>query len=410
MKAFKGDLISIPALIDPHVHFRVPGGEHKENWETGSLAAIRGGVTTVLDMPNNAPPCTTADRFKAKKQQIEAQLALADIPLRYGLYLGADKEYLEVIPSLKNECVALKIFMGCSTGGLVIDSDELLEKAFEKAKEADLLVAVHAEDEAILHQMRALHPLVPNPAFHSFIRPREAAICATEKAIRLAKQYGVSLYILHLSTKEELELVRQAKKEKLPVFAEATTHHLFLNTDAYKEWGCFVQMNPPLREIADQEALWEAIADGTLDTIGTDHAPHTLQEKRLPYGQAPSGIPGVETLLPLLLDAVNKGWLTLDKLVALTRTNSEKIFKLPPNKDRVYIDLSLEKTVTDEALHSKSKWTPYRGMKLKGWPIFTCLKGRVFEASGFSPERFEEKLQLVEHLRAYEERGFVSVG
>src|ERR1700722_1607809 len=294
------ELTVLPALIDPHVHFRVPGLEHKEDWKTAARAAVRGGVTTVFEMPNNIPPCTTYERLIAKKQLIDAQLKAVDIPLRYGLYFGADQDLLDQIPLAAHASIALKIFMGCSTGGLVIDTDQALDDAFRLAKEAKLLVAVHAEDEATLKEAKSRFHGSLDPAAHSKNRPRIAAYRATEKALNLCAKYSTPLYILHISTREELQLVKEAKKNQLPVYAEVTTHHLFLNESDYITFVTFVQMNPPLRTQDDQEALWEGINDGTVDTIGTDHAPHTVEEKKLPFGQAPSGIPGIETLLPLM--------------------------------------------------------------------------------------------------------------
>ncbi len=374
-------LTAIPALIDPHVHFRVPGGEHKEDWKTAAVAALHGGVTTVCDMPNNSPPCTTIEALNEKKRLIDAQLKSVDIPLRYGLYFGADKAHFNEIAAASSSCVALKIFMGCSTGGLVIDTDEALDEAFRLAAEAGMLVAVHAEDEALLAKARDEFAGAADPALHSRMRPKEAAIRATAKAIGLARKHGASLYILHMSTKEEAALVRAAKQEGLPVYAEATTHHLFLTEEDYAAFGTLVQMNPPLRSKEDQEALWEAILDGTIDTIGTDHAPHTLEEKNQPFGKAPSGIPGVETLLPLMLDAVHHGKLTLEKLIDLTHTNPRKIFNLPPNDDIVLVDLDMEMTVTDEMIKSKCGWTPYRGRTLRGWPEYVILDGRAYSVT-----------------------------
>lgn len=388
-------LTILPALIDPHVHFRVPGGEHKEDWRTAARAAIQGGVTTVCDMPNNHPPCTTDERLEAKKELIDKQLQEVDIPLRYHLYFGADQGHLEQIPLVQEKVCALKIFMGCSTGGLVIESDEALDEAFHRAREAGMLVAVHAEDEALLREAKKKYPITNDPALHSKLRPREAAIRATEKALHLCEKYHTPLYLLHMSTKEELQLVKKAKKSGLPVFVEVTTHHLFLTEEDYKTFGTLVQMNPPLRTLEDQEALWEGIRDGTIDTIGTDHAPHTLEEKRLPFGQAPSGIPGVETLLPLMLDAVFRGRLTLKRLLELTRYNSEKIFFLPPHPDVVLVDLNLEKEVREEELASKCGWTPYRGRILRGWPCYTILKGRVYCTNQGT---LEGKRQLEEYL------------
>jgi dihydroorotase len=388
----------LPALIDPHVHFRVPGGEHKEDWKTAALAAVRAGVTTVCEMPNNIPPCTTYERLLAKKEAIDRQLLEADIPLRYHLYFGADQEHFDQIQRVAQECKALKIFMGCSTGGLVVDSDEALDKAFRLAKEGKMIVAVHAEDEHLLKAAKKRYGPVTDPSFHSKIRPKEAAIAATQKALELCAKYDTTLYILHMSTWEELELVREAKRSGLPVFAEVTTHHLFLTEKDYTPFGTLVQMNPPLRTKEDQEALWEGIKDRTIDTIGTDHAPHTLAEKNLPFGQAPSGIPGIETLLPLLLDSVHLGKLTLQRMLELTRFTSEKLFSLPPHEDSVLVDLNLEKEVREEELSSKSKWTPYRGRTLRGWPLYTVLKGRVYSSNQGTPEG---KKQLEEYLRAH---------
>ncbi len=374
-------LTSLPALIDPHVHFRVPGGEYKEDWKTGARAALYGGVTTVCDMPNNTPPCTTVKALEEKKRLIDLQLKSVDIPLRYALYFGADKENFDQIERASDKCVALKIFMGCSTGGLVIDTDEALDEAFRLAAQSEMLVAVHAEDEALLRQKRKEYAGITDVYAHSLMRPKEAAVRATAKAIALARKHGTRLYILHLSTKEEVALVRAAKQEGLPVFAEATTHHLFLTEEDYAQFGTFVQMNPPLRALEDQEALWEGIREGTLDTIGTDHAPHTKEEKNRPFGEAPSGIPGVETLLPLLLDAVYHKKLTLERVIELTRTNPQKIFNLPPNDDVVLVDLEKERTVTNEMIKSKCGWTPYKGRVLRGWPEYVILDGRAYSVS-----------------------------
>ena len=374
-------LTTIPALIDPHVHFRAPGGEEKEDWKSGAIAALHGGVTTVCDMPNNTPPCTSLEALLEKKKLIDAQLKSVDIPLRYELYFGADKTRFDEIGAASKHCRALKIFMGCSTGGLVIDTDEALDEAFACAAKAGMLVAVHAEDEALLELKRQEFANSTDPAAHSLMRPREAAIKATAKALKLARRHNTPLYILHMSTKEEVELVRAAKKQGLEVYAEVTTHHLFLSDQDYAHYGTFVQMNPPLRSKEDQEALWEGIRDGTIDTIGTDHAPHTVADKQLPFGQAPSGIPGVEFRLPLMLNAVHEGRLTLERLIELTHTNPRKNFKLPENDDVVLVDLDKELVVTDEMVKSKCGWTPYKGRKLRGWPEYVVLGGRSYSVS-----------------------------
>ncbi len=372
-------LTLLPALIDPHVHFRTPGLEHKENWVTGACAAIHGGITTVFDMPNTKPPSNTLERIEEKKKIIQEQLKQADIPLHFGLYLGADKSHFDEIPRCKGKVVGIKIFMGSSTGDLVMDDDESLDECFRLAAMHDLLVAVHAEDEALIKQREEEFRTSTDPKVHSVIRNDEVAFRATSKAISLARKHRARLYILHVGTKPEIELIRQAKKEGVNVYVETTPHHLFLTIDDYAKWGTKVQMNPPLRTKEDAAALWDAIADGTMDAIGSDHAPHTLSEKSQPYGKAPSGIPGVETTLPLLLNACNQGRIALSQIVHLMRERVLSIFRMPPNEDFILVDMKKKKTVEEKALKSKCGWSPYAGRLLQGWPVYTILKGKVYE-------------------------------
>lgn len=372
-------LTLIPALIDSHVHFRTPGLEHKENWESASQAAISGGITTVFDMPNTLPPTVTWERLQEKKSLIDAQLKKAGIPLHYGLYLGADKTHFEQIDRCKNEAVALKVFMGSSTGDLVMDDDSSLHAAFSLCAKHDILLAVHAEDEELIQERKALFPNPDHPRLHSQIRNVEVACRATQKAIELARLYKTRLHILHVGTKRELALIKRAKEDQVTVTAETTPHHLFLTEAAYETHGTQVQMNPPLRAEEDRLALWDAIRSGTIDTIGSDHAPHTLEEKALPYGKAPSGIPGVETTLPLLLNAVNQGQLTLSDIIRLMRTRVQEIYRFPSNDDWVLIDMNSTRTLDEKRLRTKCRWSPYTGMALKGWPVKTILKGKIYD-------------------------------
>jgi dihydroorotase len=369
-------LFLLPALIDPHVHFRVPGEEQKEDWETAARAAIAGGVTTVFDMPNNTPSCITAQRLRDKKALINQQLKM---PLRYGLYLGADQNHLEEIPKLKDQIVGLKIYMGSSTGDLLMNDPKSLETAFRIAAENDVLVAVHAEDEELIQKRinECKSELQLGAAAHSIIRNEEVAARAVAQAIDLAAKYKTRLYIVHVSTREELNLIRKAKKFGLTVYAEATPHHLFLNTKAYKSLGTLALVNPPLRR--NNEALWEAIQDETIDTIGTDHAPHLLEEKKRPYGLAPSGFPSIELYLALLLNAHNEGKITLEQIVSLTHTRPQEIFRWEINDDVVLVDLNRVRTVDNSHLQTKAKWSPYAGMTLKGWPLYTILRGKTYK-------------------------------
>ena len=376
-EAINGNLVALPALIDGHVHFRTPGHEYKEGWLTGASAAIAGGVTTVLDMPNNKPAVIDEISLLNKRELIEKQLEEAEIPLQYGLYFGATNDNFEEAKKCKDKIVAIKLFMGSSTGDLLVADRETQAKWFELASELDLPIAVHAEDEEIIINEKS-KILNPDVSDHSKLRPREAAIKATKQVIELARQYKTKLYILHLSTKEEVELVKTAKDEGIKVFAEVTPHHLFLNEVDYEQLGTKVQMNPPMRTKSDCDALWQGIEDGVIDTIGTDHAPHTLEEKNKPYGGSPSGIPGIETCLPLLLNTYNENKISLEKIVEITSTNPQKLFGLEQNKDWVIVDLDLEKEVKDENLKTKCGWSPFSGRLLKGWPVATVLNNKIF--------------------------------
>jgi len=370
------ELLLLPALIDPHVHFRVPGGEAKEDWATASSAAIAGGVTTVFDMPNNHPSCITLKRLEEKKRLIEGQLK---IPLRYGLYLGADQNHLEEIEKAKDQIVGVKIYMGSSTGDLLMKDPEAIERAFRIAGENGVLVAVHAEDEELIEERtRACKAdLHLEAKLHSKIRNAEVAKRALAFALRLAKKYEVRLYVAHVSTQEELDLIRQAKMEGLKVYAEATPHHLFLDTGAYERLGTRALVNPPLRE--STAPLWEAIRDGTIDTIGTDHAPHLLEEKLRSYGSAPSGFPSIELYLALLLNAYYEKKISLERIVSLTHTRPREIFRWEEAEDVVLVDLHRVRTVDNAHLKTKAKWSPYEGMQLKGWPRYTILRGKVYD-------------------------------
>lgn len=372
------NLLALPALVDPHVHFRVPGGEHKEDWQTGAQAAIHGGVTTVFDMPNNTPAVTTAEILRNKKQIIKGQLTTAGIPLHYYLYIGATPDNLDEIRKAKDEIAGIKIFMGSSTGNLLVDKKEAQEKIFALAAELGLVVAVHAEDETLIARNKALLADNDSIKVHGLIRSAAVAYQAVEEALELAEQYHAKLYVLHVSTKGEVELIREAKQSGVNVFAEATPHHLFLDSEAYHILGAKVQMNPPLRTPEDRRALLQGIADGTIDCIGTDHAPHTLTEKAKSYPDSPSGVPGIETALPLLLNAYNTGKITLEKLVAITSDNARHIFNLPETNDWVIVDLDLEKEVRNEELKTKCGWSPFAGWRLKGWPVATVLNGKIY--------------------------------
>jgi dihydroorotase len=372
-------LTLLPGLIDPHVHFRTPGMEYKEDWRSGALAAICGGYTTVFDMPNTLPPTITASLLQNKMNLIDAQLKEVNIPLRYQLFFGADKQHFSEIHRVKNVVVGIKVFMGCSTGNLVIDDDESLHAIFAIASSQNLLVAVHAEDEQRICSRKKSFQHAQDYHHHSLIRDVTVATLAVEKAIHLAKIYKTRLYILHVSTKDEIELIKKAKQSGLTVYAETTPHHLFLNDAAYQTLQGKAVVNPPLRNQSHQAELFQAIREGVIDTIGSDHAPHTLEEKAKKYGECPSGIPGIETMLPLLLTAVTQGLLSLDNVISLTVTKAQNIFKLEKNNDVVLVNLDKIEKVTSQNLQTKSAWTPYENWELCGWPYYTIVNGRCFD-------------------------------
>jgi dihydroorotase len=380
-------LTILPALIDPHVHFRTPGQEYKEDWETAARASIRGGYTTVFDMPNNIPSCTTKSHLEQKKKIIDSMLQKVKIPLRYHLYLGADKNCFDQIHETKNAIIGIKVFMGSTEGNLLMDDDSSLHAIFSLAAAHDLIISVHAEDQALIHERMKICPIKSVQA-HSWIRNRTVAIEATKKAISLAKIYSTRLNILHVTTKEEVDLIRNAKKQGIYITAETCPHYLLLSEADYETFGTRIQVNPALKTKEDVIALIEATQDGTIDMIGSDHAPHLLEEKDRPYGISPSGIPGIETTLPFLLTAHHAGILSLKRIVDLTSHNIRKIFKLPPNEDIVLIDLEKEKVVEEETLETKCKWSPYVGKKFKGWPVYTILKGNIYHVDACTHLRY----------------------
>ncbi len=372
-----GNLLALPALIDPHVHFRTPGATQKEDWITGARAAISGGVTTVLDMPNTEPLTIDQQTFNQKKELIESQLQEIGIPLRYKLYLGATAENSDEFFGLQGEIAGVKLYMGSSTGDLLVADADAQEKVFLAAASAALVVAVHAEDEQEIQKQRAN---IANPTLedHARIRHRGVAATAMKRAIAAAEKTRTKVYFCHISTAEEVELIAAAKKQGIKVFAEVTPHHLFLDESHLESLGTLGQMNPPLRMPADQLALWQGVADGVIDTIGSDHAPHTLEEKAVAYPKSPSGVPGIETTLPLLLTAAKQGRIALEKIVELTRTNAQKIFGLPDNDDWVIVDLDKKKTVENSMLKTKCGWSPFLGWMLTGWPVGVQVQGKQF--------------------------------
>ena len=364
----------LPGVIDPQVHFREPGKEYKEGLASGSRAAVRGGVTSFLEMPNTDPSTTTQAALDDKLARA-AQASVAN----YGFFIGATADNLDALNSAAPAC-GIKIFMGASTGSLLVDKAEDLERIFAHGTR---LIAVHAEDEARIRERKAQFKGRTDYAVHSEIRDNACALRATELVLALSKKYKRRLHILHLSTREEVELLRRDKPAW--VTAEVIPNHLFLNTADYATQGARVQMNPPIRQPADNAALWAGLHDGAIDFIATDHAPHTLDEKRRPYPESPAGMPGVETSLPLLLTEMQAGRCTLAEIQKWMCWGPAAAYGIP-NKGKILegwdadltlVDLDTATTVRDEDMWTRVHWSPFAGRALSGWPLYTIVNGQV---------------------------------
>ena len=369
-----------PGAVDGHVHFRDPGAPHKETFETGSRAAVAGGVTTVFDMPNTKPTTTTVERLTEKRARA------ADVTrCNFGLFFGANPTNLDEANRAEN-VAGLKIFMGCSTGDLLVYKPEDLERIFAGY---DRRICVHAESELRLRAREEKFADRDDPAVHSEIRDPEAAAEAVRMAAELAARYGRHLHVLHLSTRLELDVLDEiARSDTADGFAttcEVCPHHLFLDVGDYEEWGTFVRMNPPLRAPADRQEMWEALRDGRIDMIATDHAPHTVEEKTRPYRQAPSGVPGVETMLPMMLDASARGDCSPEQVLEWLCHAPARTYGIADRHrlevgnwaDLVVIDPELRRVVRDEDQFSKCSWSPWAGRTLQGWPTRTYVNGAL---------------------------------
>ena len=415
----------LPGAIDAHVHFRDPGLTHKEDLATGSRACAAGGVTSFLDMPNTVPQTVTVKALQAK-----LALAARKCVVNYGFYVGATRDNLDQLaeasrdPAVASRTPGIKVFLGSSTGNMLLDDAGLLERLFA---ETELPIAAHCEDEATVRANRArlcderraraprpggrTGPAEPNSSAaartgeqrssdkrllsisdHSRIRDRTAAVRAARQAIGLAQRHGRRLHVLHVSTAEEAALMADAGPL---VTSEACPHHVFLDTSDYARLGTRAQMNPALKTASDRAALWNALKAGAIDMIATDHAPHTLEEKRVPYPDSPSGVPAVEVVLPLLLDQVNQGRCTLEEVAQWTSGGPARVWSIVGkgrieegfDADLVLVDLSLRREVRNADQWTKCGWTPWHRAQLSGWPVRTWVGGRtVFKDGQVDPE------------------------
>ena len=393
----------LPGVIDTQVHFREPGVVHKEDLETGTAAAAAGGVTAIFEMPNTKPATATAE---ALDQKLTA--ARGRTWCDHAFFVGATPDNADALAALERlpGCCGVKVFMGSSTGDLLVARDEILAQVLSSGSRR---VAVHAEDEQRLIERRSLLSRPDHPRRHPEWRDRDTALRATQRLLALAVASGRRVHVLHITTGAEMALLA---RHKAVATVEVTPQHLTLaGPDCYERLGTLAQMNPPIRDEAERTALWHAVADGTVDVIGSDHAPHTAEEKAGSYPDTPSGMPGVQTLLPIMLDHVNAGRLTLQRLVDLTSAGPHRIYGIAGkgriaagyDADLTIVDLKARRTIENRWIRSKCGWTPFDGMSVTGWPVATVIRGNIAmrddELLGTPigrPVQFEECLAMPE--------------
>ncbi|MEI6573219.1 MAG: dihydroorotase [Alphaproteobacteria bacterium] len=380
----------LPGVIDTQVHFREPGLTHKEDLESGSLAAVMGGVTAVFEMPNTDPQTTDeaalADKVKRGTHRMHCDFAF---------WVGGTHQNarhvteLEALPG----AAGIKVFMGSSTGSLLVEDDEGVAAILKNTRRR---AAFHSEDEMMLRERKNLR-VDGDPSSHPVWRSPEVAMRCTERLVRIATDAGARIHVLHISTAEEIEYLRHHKDV---ASCEVTPHHLTLDGDeAYHRLGTLVQMNPPVRGKAVREALWRGVANGTADILGSDHAPHTREEKSKLYPNSPSGMTGVQTLVPMMLDHVNAGRLTLERFVDMTSAGPMRLFGIAGkgriaagyDADFTIVDLKRQATISDQWIRSKCGWTPYDGVSVTGWPVGTIVRGHrvMWDGDLVAPARGE---------------------
>ncbi len=365
----------LPGVFDTQVHFREPGKTKKEDLKTGSLAAVAGGVTTVFDMPNNKPSITTLKLFKDKLKRAKNRMYS-----NYAFYFGAEKNNIKEINKVEklDGCCGIKVFVGSSTGTLLVSNYEDISRIM---KNTTKIIAFHSEDEDELNR-RKKYIKYNNPSSHPKWRNVDTAMISTRKLINLANKNKRRIHILHISTGDEINLLKRQKKY---VTCEVTPQHLTLSAPScYNNIGTLAQMNPPIRSGNHKTILRNAFKKGHFEVVGSDHAPHLLSEKKLKYPESPAGMPGVQTLLPILLNEVSKKLITITDVVRLTSYNPKKIFKFK-NKglikkgydaDFTFVDLNKKQKVSNKMVKSKCGWTPFHGMNIQGWPVGTMIMGR----------------------------------
>jgi len=368
-------LTILPGVIDTQVHFREPGMTHKEDLETGSRAAVLGGVTAVFEMPNTNPLTTTpealADKVSAARDRMFCDFAF---------FVGGTRDNIDDIPALERleAAAGIKVFMGSSTGNLLVEDAASLDRIIAKLSRR---ASFHAEDEARL-KARENERVAGDPGSHPLWRDPEAALLATRRLVGLAEKHRRRVHVLHISTGDEMDYLSQHKRW---ASVEVTPHHLTLEApDCYARLGTRAQMNPPVRDGAHRARIWQAITDGTVDVLGSDHAPHTVEEKDHAYPGSHSGMTGVQTLVPIMLDHVAAGRLTLERLVDLTSHGPQRLFGIAGKGriavgndcDLTIVDLKRRETISNDWIASRCGWSPYDGVTVTGWPVGTVVRGQ----------------------------------
>jgi dihydroorotase len=365
----------LPGVIDTQVHFREPGGTHKEDLETGSRAAVLGGVTAVFEMPNTNPLTTSAEMLADKLARANGRMHCD-----FAFFMGGTRENTRDLPELEllPGCAGVKVFMGSSTGSLLVEDDDGVRNIL---KVIHRRAAFHSEDEFRLRE-RKDHQVAGDPRSHPVWRDELTAFECTRRLVTLARETGKRIHVLHVTSRQEMAYL---KEHKDVATVEVTPQHLTLEApDAYERLGTYAQQNPPVRGGVHRAALWDALAQGVVDVIGSDHAPHTREEKDKGYPNTPSGMPGVQTLVPVMLDHVNAGRLTLQRFVDLTSAGPQRLFGIAGkgriavgyDADLTIVDLKRRETITDKWIASRAGWTPFNGMTVTGWPVGTVLRGR----------------------------------
>ncbi len=377
-KIVVNNLIVLPGAIDSQVHFREPGLTHKEDIMNGTKGAILGGVTSIFEMPNTNPSTTTEAALNEK-----ISIAQKNAYCNYSFFVGAAKENIENLKKLERlpGCCGVKIFMGSSTGDLLVEDDDSLRRILASGNRR---VAIHSEDEYRLRERKHLvEDSKVGVSSHPLWRDSQTAIRSTQRLLKIAQETKRKIHVLHISTGDEILILKKFKNFST---CEVTPQHLFFYApDCYENLGSLAQMNPPIRDKSHNIGLWKGIEEKIVDVIGSDHAPHTLEEKKKEYPNCPSGMTGVQTILPIMLDFVNKGKLGINDLVRLLCYNPAKIYnmkskgeiKIGNDADFSIVDLNKEFTITNEWIASKSGWTPYNGLKITGLPVFTVVNGKI---------------------------------